>query len=72
VDYDQATEDLLQAPIEETDASSQTLNYGIISCVFKFLGEQRRLWPGFMVVCVSCIIGGEIEYRIRVLLYRTG
>jgi ATP-binding cassette subfamily B (MDR/TAP) protein 1 len=72
VEHDQASEESSQSPIEETDASSQTLNYGIIYCVFKFLGEQRRLWPGFMVVCVSCIVGGEIECLIPVLSYRGG
>jgi ATP-binding cassette subfamily B (MDR/TAP) protein 1 len=55
------TEDLIQAPIEEMDAASQTLNYGIIHCVFKFLAEQRKLWPGFMVVCLSCLVGGNIN-----------
>lgn len=55
----QPTDDTVQAPIGDYHAVSQTLNYGIVHCVFESLAEQHSLWPGFMVVCISCIVGGR-------------
>lgn len=59
---DDIKEDVVQLLIAQSDAVSQTLDYGILRCVFKFLAEQYNLWPGFLVVCVSCIVGGRHEY----------
>jgi ATP-binding cassette subfamily B (MDR/TAP) protein 1 len=59
---DEIAEDVVELHVEGSYAGSQTLNYGIIHCLFKFLAEQFELWPSFMVICVSCVIGGMHGY----------
>jgi ATP-binding cassette subfamily B (MDR/TAP) protein 1 len=59
---DDINEEVVQFPTEQSDPVSQSLDYGILHCVSKFLAEQRNLWPEFMVVCISCVVGGTHTY----------
>ncbi|KAG9519488.1 multidrug resistance protein 3, partial [Aureobasidium melanogenum] len=67
---DHNTEDVVQVPRQESTPAQQTLNYGVLHCVFKFLAEQRKLLPGFMVVCVACIVGGLTYPAMAILISR--
>lgn len=64
-------EDVVELHVEGSYAVSQALDYGIIHCLFKFLAEQLELWPSFMIICVSCIIGGMHEYPYNYLQQQT-
>ncbi|THW62852.1 multidrug resistance protein 3 [Aureobasidium pullulans] len=64
---DDINEEVVQFPTEQSDPVSQSLDYGILHCVSKFLAEQRNLWPEFMVVCISCVVGG-LTYPVMAIL----
>lgn len=35
-------------------------NYNLVTCVWKLLLEQKRLWPHFILTAIACIAGGAV------------
>ncbi|KAF2164599.1 hypothetical protein M409DRAFT_24994 [Zasmidium cellare ATCC 36951] len=58
-------------PDEDSDEEKETMNYGLLRCIWMLLKNEPDLWPHFFISAVCCILGGGTYPAQAVLLSRT-